>query len=1182
MTQTEKEALRDYIVSYLIANSQTINGLPDVTSLDGISSFPVVQQQEGNKYIAKKVPFNMMITEFRYDSGYIQYKDLTNGTWINIISDVELAEKIDLSRYVNVDMDQIVNGIKTFNNSPIVPDPITSQQVTNKGYVDSSLLLKVDKTSKIISGDGLIGGGDLSSDLTINIESANDGILINPDNIQLQTVDNLNGLSPNKPLSSLQGKILNDTKVDKSIKINNYQLINDISLSKSDIGLSNVDNTSDVNKPISESTQNALNLKADLVNGQIPASQLPSYVDDILEYPNLLAFPLEGENGKLYIDLQYNLTYRWSGSIYVEVSKSLALGETDSTAYRGDRGKSAYDHSLLKDNPHSVTKSQVGLGNVDNTSDIDKPISTNTQTVLNTKADKAITIIAGKGLTGGGDLSSNKTIDIASANEGITVNADNIQLNTIDNLTSTSAAAPLSANQGKVLNETKADKTTQVVAGNGLTGGGALSGDVTVNVVNTDDSIVVGADGIKVDTQNSLTSTSTTKPLSAAQGKVLQDNKVDASRTITAGNGLTGGGSLTEDRTIDINPADDSLTVTTDNVKVNTNNTLTSTSTTQPLSANQGKVLNEKVAQVETDLSETTDKLTELEEQVAGISVYTDKINANKVIKELYINLGNYLYTKCRASLSREGETGKWGLMLYLDNVAVWHWWDSELSQVCETYNGIFMYAKLDWSQMEQGSVIYEIHFTNAAFAPNSDIRKSIKRIMLEDGIVDSSKIADLSVTTPKIYDSAITMQKLADASLDVSKMTKSTLKYLYMPTDNMKFNKCVKRFYLDTSNYYGSLNIDGLYISAFARNVDGLWGVILRNSNEEYIYATWMNSEQPLQIINLRGLYMYIEYDWTQIAVGVATYNCHFMQLAKNVVEDPRLTRNVLFGKLYGQVGDSISEGVGLVYNLPSSDAYNPIEGAKKATYGYHIAKNNGMEGWYNYGKSGTTLGDVSIGNEDRNGFSKENGRYTQMADNLDYISIFFGWNDAEYGPRMRKQMWVQETYGNNHLYPARNDAQYIGTDGYCTQEEYDAVNAVTGEVGGITYNTPIEYWNAKYIGTSSDNTNKTWWGAWNIILPYLIEKYPLAKILIILPYSALGDLFTTATKDAAKKWGVSFYDWKDSQLFEYNNGAVGTINGIRVDQFRRNNITYDGLHPNEKGYRYMYSAIEQRLLSI
>ena len=65
----------------------------------------------------------------------------------------------------------------------------------------------------------------------------------------------------------------------------------------------------------------------------------------------------------------------------------LALGETSSTAYRGDRGKIAYDHSQSTGNPHGTTKADVGLGNVDNTSDLNKPISTATQLALNTKAD---------------------------------------------------------------------------------------------------------------------------------------------------------------------------------------------------------------------------------------------------------------------------------------------------------------------------------------------------------------------------------------------------------------------------------------------------------------------------------------------------------------------------------------------------------------------------------------------------------------------------------------------------------------------------------------------------------------------------------------------------------------------------------------------------------------------------
>lgn len=97
----------------------------------------------------------------------------------------------------------------------------------------------------------------------------------------------------------------------------------------------------------------SLSAKADLVGGVIPSSQLPSYVDDVLEYANFAALPASGETGKIYITINDNLTYRWSGSAYVEVSKSLALGETSSTAYRGDRGKTAYDHSQNNNQAHS-------------------------------------------------------------------------------------------------------------------------------------------------------------------------------------------------------------------------------------------------------------------------------------------------------------------------------------------------------------------------------------------------------------------------------------------------------------------------------------------------------------------------------------------------------------------------------------------------------------------------------------------------------------------------------------------------------------------------------------------------------------------------------------------------------------------------------------------------------------
>ena len=83
---------------------------------------------------------------------------------------------------------------------------------------------------------------------------------------------------------------------------------------------------------------------APLSGGLVPSQYLPSYVDDVVEYASAAAFPSAGEGGKIYVALDTNLTYRWGGSGYVEISPSLALGHTSSTAYPGD-APAVYDGS---------------------------------------------------------------------------------------------------------------------------------------------------------------------------------------------------------------------------------------------------------------------------------------------------------------------------------------------------------------------------------------------------------------------------------------------------------------------------------------------------------------------------------------------------------------------------------------------------------------------------------------------------------------------------------------------------------------------------------------------------------------------------------------------------------------------------------------------------------------------
>ena len=134
--------------------------------------------------------------------------------------------------------------------------------------------------------------------------------------------------------------------------------------------------------------------------GKIPTSQLPSSVDEIIESTDFASLPVTGEDSKIYVTLDNNLTYRWSGSAYVEISASLALGTTSSTAYRGDYSEIAYTHSqAITGNPHAVTPTDLGLGNVDNTSDLNKPVSTATQSALDLKQPLDAELTALSGLT---------------------------------------------------------------------------------------------------------------------------------------------------------------------------------------------------------------------------------------------------------------------------------------------------------------------------------------------------------------------------------------------------------------------------------------------------------------------------------------------------------------------------------------------------------------------------------------------------------------------------------------------------------------------------------------------------------------------------------------------------------------------------------------------------------------
>lgn len=146
-------------------------------------------------------------------------------------------------------------------------------------------------------------------------------------------------------------------KVDKTTTVNGHALSGNVSVTKSDVGLGNVTNDAQVKRSEMGVSSGVATLDS---NGKVPSSQLPSYVDDVLEYSSQSDFPSTGEASKIYIAEDTNKTYRWSGSAYTEISASLALGETSSTAYAGNKGKATTDafNSHSSDTTIHVTSSE--------------------------------------------------------------------------------------------------------------------------------------------------------------------------------------------------------------------------------------------------------------------------------------------------------------------------------------------------------------------------------------------------------------------------------------------------------------------------------------------------------------------------------------------------------------------------------------------------------------------------------------------------------------------------------------------------------------------------------------------------------------------------------------------------------------------------------------------------------
>ena len=279
----------------------------------------------------------------------------------------------------------------------------------------------------VFTNDGDIADSGISKDVVPSTVSVSNKLLVASDlsakadkvsgatDNDIALLDNTGNLKDsNKKLSDYQEKLTDGNGVD-------IDASNNISLDISYLTASRVGYIPSTEKGTNGGVATLDN------TGKVPSGQLPSYVDDVVEgyldngtfyEDSAHTIPITPEDSKIYINLSDNTTYRWGGTAYVQISSSLALGTTHSTAYYGDQGKTAYDHSQIKNgsNPHNTTADNVNLKVPIPTLSGSKLDVESTLYGINTelgkKADKVASAISGHlaGLDGNGNLTDSGVV----------------------------------------------------------------------------------------------------------------------------------------------------------------------------------------------------------------------------------------------------------------------------------------------------------------------------------------------------------------------------------------------------------------------------------------------------------------------------------------------------------------------------------------------------------------------------------------------------------------------------------------------------------------------------------------------------------------------------------------------------------------------------------------------------
>jgi len=488
------------------------------------------------------------------------------GNGLSVTGSISLSGNVD-----GVDVATLKSSFDTLNSKSLVSGSSQVDVTATTGYsAISSHISSTSNPHSVTKAQVGLGSVDNTSDLDKPVSTATQTAL----NAKL----NINGA----------GVVSVSSQVDVTATAN-YSTIsshisdtsNPHSVTKSQVGLGNVDNTSDLDKPISTATQDALDLKATVSALNTQAGRIDAILasstadaDTFAEIVSLIN-SVDTTNDSAFAGFV-------TSSNAAQAVQDDRLSALESTS--GSLLSSLDSHISDTDNPHSVTKAQVGLGNVDNTSDANKPVSTAQQTALNLKADST-TLSAHVGDT-------NNPHSVTKAQVGLG-NVDNTS--DLDKPVSTAQQTALNAKlningagvvsgSSQVSYPSLSNIPSGIVSGSSqvLGGSGIVSSSAQIDSLGF---LKVGGDGVISGSSQVSFSSIVDKPtLISGSSQVDHDSTTNfvankhidhSTVSVTAGAGLTGGGDITISRTLNVVSANDAILVNANDIQfVNTSVTL--------------------------------------------------------------------------------------------------------------------------------------------------------------------------------------------------------------------------------------------------------------------------------------------------------------------------------------------------------------------------------------------------------------------------------------------------------------------------------------------------------------------------------------------------------------------------------------------------------------------------------